>query len=49
MTSITVPDGKVAICVTYRKCQRSLWHHLDLASCESDGFRYDLIVILDDG
>jgi len=35
-TSITMNDlYKVAICVTYdERCQRSLWHQLDIASCE---------------
>ena len=33
---LSVRDGrKIVICVTYGKwCQRSLWHQLDLASCE---------------
>ena len=34
---------KVAICVTHGKCQRSLWHQLDLASCEFHSYRPSLI------
>ena len=34
VTSITMPDHELAICIRYGKCQRFLWHQLASESCE---------------